>query len=113
MTVAICVECGAFKHGAFNRCDSCGFRPVDDYDMAYSLALSDHYFALETLRQIGSAIPRSGRPSLPPEQEKQMLATIRDPNLQRILGLGGTGATATRKDTVARKGTTLIKRLFG
>ena len=33
------------------------FRPVDDYDMAYSLALTDHYFALETLRDIGGAIP--------------------------------------------------------
>ncbi|MGH7232942.1 MAG: hypothetical protein ACREJU_16525 [Nitrospiraceae bacterium] len=113
MTVALCVKCGAFKHGAFNTCDSCGFRPVDDYDFAYSLALSDHYFTLEALREIGAAIPKNGRPSLPPEQEKQMLATIRDPNLQRILGLGATGVTATKKNTVARKGTTVIGRLFG
>jgi hypothetical protein len=107
MTVALCVKCGAFKHGAFNTCDSCRFRPVDDYDVAYSLALTDHYFALETLREIGAALPKRGRPSLPPEQEKQMLATIRDPNLRRILGLGGTGPAATKKDT------TVIGRLFG
>ena len=76
MTVALCVRCGTFKHGVFNTCNACGFRPVDDHDMAYSLALTDHYFALETLQEIGGAIPAHGRPSLPPEQEKQMLATI-------------------------------------
>jgi hypothetical protein len=85
---------------------------VDDYDKAYSLALSDHYFALDTLREIGGAIPKQGRPSLPPEQEEQMLATIRDPNLQRILGLGGTAAPATKKATATKKGT-IFMRWFG
>jgi hypothetical protein len=112
MTVALCVKCGGFKHGAFNTCNACGFRPVDDYDKAYSLALSDHYFALDTLREIGGAIPKQGRPSLPPEQEEQMLATIRDPNLQRILGLGGTAAPATKKATATKKGT-IFMRWFG
>lgn len=107
MTVAICVKCGAFKHGAFNPCNGCGFCPVDDYDMVYSLALTDHYFDLATLREIGGAIPEHGRPSLPPEQEKQMLATIRDPSLQRILGHGGTRATPSKK------GTALMAWLFG
>jgi hypothetical protein len=107
MTVAACVRCGAFKHGAFNACNGCGFRPTDDYDMAYSLAVTDHYFALETLREIGAAIPRHGRPSLPPEQEEQMLAAVRDPSLQRILGLGDTGMTATKK------GSTFLERLLG
>jgi hypothetical protein len=68
---------------------------------------------METLREIGEAIPRRGRPSLPPEQEEQMLATIRDPNLQRILGLGGTGETSTKKDPATKKVTTLIRWLSG
>src|SRR5687768_15123348 len=98
MTVAICIKCGTFKNGAFMTCNGCRFHPVNDYDMAYSLALTDHYFSLETLREIGAAIPRHGRPSLLPEQEEQMLAAIRDPSLQRILGLGDTGTTATKKE---------------
>jgi hypothetical protein len=113
MTVALCVKCGELKHGAFNTCNGCGFRPVDDYDMAYSLALTDQYFALDTLREIGAAIPKHGRPSLPPEQEEQMLATIRDPNLQRILGLVDKGAVAAEKDTATKRGTALVKWLFG
>jgi hypothetical protein len=77
MTQALCIKCGAFKHGAFKKCDSCGFRPVEEHDLAYSLALTDCYFALQALRQIGAAMPEHGRPSLPPEQEEQMLVTIR------------------------------------
>jgi hypothetical protein len=80
--------------------------------MAYSLALTDHYFALEVLREIGGAIPEHGRPSLPPEQEEQMLATIRDPNLQRVLGLGGTNATPAKKHPATKKVSTL-KWLLG
>jgi hypothetical protein len=38
--------------------------------MAYSLALTDHYFTVEILQEIGAAIPAKGVPSLPPEQEK-------------------------------------------
>jgi hypothetical protein len=75
--------------------------------MAYSLALTDHYFTLDVLREIGEAIPEHGRPSLPPEQEEQMLATIRDPDLQRILGLGGTRATPTKKKPTTKKVSTL------
>jgi hypothetical protein len=68
---------------------------------------------METLREIGAAVPKHGRPNLPPEQEEQMLATIRDPNLQRVLGLGDTGETSTKKDAASKKGTTLVEWLFG
>jgi hypothetical protein len=47
----------------------------------HSLALTDHNFALETLRAIGRSMPERGGPSLPPEQEERLLATIRDPKL--------------------------------
>jgi hypothetical protein len=104
MTQALCIKCGAFKHRAFNECGSCGFRPVGECDLAYSLALTDHFLPLKTLREIGAAIPEHGRPSLPPDQEEQMLATIRDPSFQSILGLGA---------TETRKGGTFVKRLFG
>jgi hypothetical protein len=80
MTQALCLKCGKLKHGAFDACQACGVCPVDDCD-ACSLALTDHYFALETLREIGRSMPERGGPSLPPEQEERLLATIRDPKL--------------------------------
>ena len=95
------------------RANSCGFRPVDDQELAYSLALTDHYFALETLREIGRAIPERGRPTLPPEQEQELLATIRNPHLQRILGIAATRQTATKKESELSKGGVLRRWLGG
>jgi len=72
MTVAVCVKCGAIKHGAFNPCRSCGERPASEDDLVYSLVLTDHYFPVETLQGIsGSMLAGKPRPSLPPEQEAQ------------------------------------------
>jgi hypothetical protein len=112
MTQALCLKCGTFKDGAFNACESCGFSPVDDQDLAYSLALTDHYFALETLREIGRAIPDRGRPSLPPEQEQELLATVRNPHLQRILGIAAARQAATKKGSGTSKGG-ILRRWLG
>ena len=53
MTVAICIKCGTFKNGAFMICNGCRFHPVNDYDMAYSLVLTECQtnvpFALTTI----------------------------------------------------------------
>ncbi|HEX2555524.1 MAG TPA: hypothetical protein VHL98_17640 [Microvirga sp.] len=78
MTVAVCVRCGAMKHGGFNPCDACGFEPDTEIDAAYSLALTDHYFTHAVLEEISASI-RSGRPrpSMPPEQEEEMRAACR------------------------------------
>lgn len=85
MTLALCVKCGVFKHGAFNPCESCGFRPIDDLDMAYSLALTDHHFTAETLKEIGAEIPQMGVPSLPLDQEKELLTVVRDPRIRGMV----------------------------
>jgi hypothetical protein len=72
MTVAVCVKCGAIKHGAFNPCVACGERPASEDDLVYSLVLTDHYFPAETLQGISaSMLAGKPRPSLPPEQEAQ------------------------------------------
>ena len=78
MTVAVCVQCGAIKHGAFTPCAECGFDPDTELDAAYSLALTDHYFSRDVLDQISSSI-RSGRPrpSLPPDQEDRFREAAR------------------------------------
>lgn len=78
LTVAVCVKCGSIKYGAFNPCQACGVRPKTETDIAYSLALTDHYFKVDVLHEI-SADMRSGasRPSLPKEQEDRFREAAR------------------------------------
>ncbi len=70
MTQAVCIKCGAFKHGGFSPCGACGFEPDTETDAAYSLALTDHYFPMQILEEISASI-QGGRPhpTLPPHQE--------------------------------------------
>lgn len=79
MTHAVCVNCGAMKWGAFTDCESCGIGPDSEIEFAYSLALTDHYFKVETLEEI-SASMRGGkpRPSLPPDQEEAFCGMVRE-----------------------------------
>jgi hypothetical protein len=78
MTIAVCVGCGAKKFGAWTSCGACGLIPQTENDVAYSLALTDHYFTVDVLDRI-SADMQGGlpRPSLPPEQEAAFLAAAR------------------------------------
>jgi hypothetical protein len=70
VTVAVCVKCGSIKHGAFNHCRVCRVRPETETDLAYSLALTDHYFSVDVLNQISADMKRGKpRPSFPKEQE--------------------------------------------
>ena len=41
MTVAVCIQCGRVKVGAFTRCLSCRFTPAKPEDLAKSILLSD------------------------------------------------------------------------
>ena len=71
MTVAVCVRCGAIKHGAFNYCKACGMRPETETDAAYSLALTDHYFSAAVLNKISTdMLSGKPRPHLSTEQEQ-------------------------------------------
>ena len=86
MTTAVCVKCGGIKHGGFTTCGECGFLPASEFDLAYSLALTDHYFDQNKLQEISKDM-RAGqpRPSLPPEQEEEFLKAIRDDQIRKIL----------------------------
>ena len=79
MTVAVCVNCGAIKHGAFDPCDKCHVCPENEADLAYSLALTDHYFSIDVLNQISKDM-RDGkpRPSLPRDQEEKFREAARE-----------------------------------
>ncbi len=53
-------------------------KPLDEVDLAYSLALTDHYFAPTVLRQISSdMLAGKPRPQLSPEQELQFREAAR------------------------------------
>ncbi len=61
MTVAVCIRCGARKHGAWTSCPACGFLPEDEVDLAKSVQLTDHYLGQSDLDGIGERI-KSGEP---------------------------------------------------
>jgi hypothetical protein len=87
MTIALCVNCGSLKFGSFVSCNDCGFVPESEIDMAYSLAISDHYFKKEVLDQISEAMKNGHpRPSLPPDQEEVFLRTVRESPMSKMLG---------------------------
>jgi hypothetical protein len=56
MTLAICTDCGASKHGAFSTCSECGFRPIEARDLAKSMMLTDHFFKADQLHAFGTRI---------------------------------------------------------
>ena len=56
MTVAVCLKCGEFKHGAFTRCQTCGYEPDDDESLTKHLLVTDHYHTREALEAIASRV---------------------------------------------------------
>jgi hypothetical protein len=87
MTMAVCNKCGAIKFGAFVACPECSATPQTEDDLALSLAMTDHYFDLPTLEQMGANV-RDGRPpDLDPETRAQLIATIR--RAGRVAGWAG------------------------
>lgn len=56
MTLALCVSCGALKHGAILPCQDCGAPASGNH--ALDIALSDHYLSEGTLRSFGRILQR-------------------------------------------------------
>ena len=68
MTTAVCIHCGELKFGSFVPCHSCSGQPSTNHELIISLAMSDHYLDLDTLKQVGNSIREKGEPpSLDPE----------------------------------------------
>src|SRR5690348_6094294 len=59
MTVAVCLRCGQFKHGAWIPCPKCGYTPDDDESLTKHLLVTDHYLSQEQLEE-PSAKVRAG-----------------------------------------------------
>jgi hypothetical protein len=62
LTVAVCLRCGGFKHGAFNPCPKCGYTPDDDESLTKHLLVTDHYHSREALEAIAARV-KAGEPA--------------------------------------------------
>jgi hypothetical protein len=79
MTRAVCYKCGARKDGAFIDCPECEAAPATEDTLVISLALTDHYFDLNVLSEIGESIRKNGKPpELNAESREHLLKQIRD-----------------------------------
>lgn len=61
MTVAVCLQCGEFKHGAFTPCRSCRYTPDDDESLTKHLLVTDHFHSREALEAIAARV-KAGEP---------------------------------------------------
>lgn len=77
MTMAVCFKCGKTKFGAFVSCPECHAAPKSEDDLALSLAMTDHYFDMPTLEQMGAAVRDGKPPHLNPETRASLIETIR------------------------------------
>src|SRR5262249_217203 len=71
MTVAVCLKCGEFKHGAWIRCRRCGYTPDDDESYTKHLLVTDHYLSREQLEEVADRIKEGERVEFPPEVLRQ------------------------------------------
>jgi hypothetical protein len=77
MTTAVCFNCGEIKFGAFTPCEKCEATPVNEDDLAISLAMTDHYFDMPTLEQMASDIRIGERLTLEPETYEALIQLVR------------------------------------
>lgn len=75
MTVALCLNCGGLKVGAFSRCPHCSFEPETDEDITKSLMMSDHHFNVELLKEAGEKIKRGEKLEFDEQTLKDMWVT--------------------------------------
>src|SRR5262245_35907353 len=85
MTMAVCFKCGDIKFGAFVPCPKCAGMPQTEDELALSLAMTDHYFDMPTLEQMGASVREGKPPHLGPETHAQLIEMIRGMGLQEKL----------------------------
>lgn len=65
MTQAICLKCGASKHGALTPCLKCRFDPTTPEEKAKSILLSSHHMDATSLENAAEAIRAGGTIPIP------------------------------------------------
>ncbi len=81
MTVAICLKCGAFKHGAWTPCRKCGHLPSDEEDKAKHIIATDHHFSKNDLEAASAWIQEGKELQFNQEQVDQFKETLRNTKL--------------------------------
>ena len=84
MTQAICIFCGSRKFGAFSVCDNCATQPNDEDQLAKSMLLTDHFYSLEELDEIGEHISAGGKCEYAPNRVEGFLKTIREIGVENL-----------------------------
>lgn len=79
MTAAVCLKCGAIKHGALIACPSCQFLPEENLDKAQAMIVTDHYLSQADLEIIGNRV-RDGLPVQFPEEAVQQYLELLEEN---------------------------------
>ena len=67
MTVAVCLECGEIKHGAFTPCRVCGFEPSTGAELAKHLLVSTHHMSRAELKGVSELVNSGEEIYFPPE----------------------------------------------
>ena len=78
MTQAVCFKCGEIKFGAFVLCPHCNARPSADEELVLSLAMTDHYFDLATMKQMGAAVKDGKPPHLDEKYCQDLMKQLRE-----------------------------------
>jgi hypothetical protein len=73
MTQAVCFNCGELKFGSFTECGHCHLRPATDDHMAFSMAISDHYFSIDQLNEIGQKIKNGENIKLNEDDKRKLI----------------------------------------
>jgi hypothetical protein len=84
MTVAVCLKCGALKHGALTPCPGCSHDPREPEDQARHLMTSDHYFSHEALAAIGARVKRGEPLTFDAAQVQSFVTTIQSSGGGRV-----------------------------
>jgi hypothetical protein len=67
VTIAICFNCGEFKHGALTLCKKCNTVPKSEESVALSIVITDHYFDESTLNHISISMKKGSKVELSSE----------------------------------------------
>jgi hypothetical protein len=103
MTMAVCFKCGVIKFGAFVSCPECAGFPQTEDDLALSLAMTDHYFDMPTLAQMGAAVRDGKPPHLDPDTHAQLIQQIRSSGvLAQLQGVPGENLSAEESPRIER-----------
>lgn len=85
MTIAVCFNCGEFKHGAFKPCPVCGALPSNKDELSLSMALTDHYFDNNGLEEMRKNIQKGISINLPDEVKEKFQKIIQESGIDQMI----------------------------